>query len=640
MTESNHDRLRRLFDRALELPAAARTTFLDSKCGGDDDLKQRLVAMLAAIEDQNFLAAPTGAHPEAQTSVGAGAAAASATLQEGPGTRIGPYKLLQMIGEGGFGVVFLAEQEKPVARRVALKIIKLGMDTRQVVARFEQERQALAMMDHPNIAKVLDAGATETGRPFFVMDLVKGAPIVEYCDKNKLSIDERLELFAQVCSAVQHAHSKGIIHRDIKPSNVLVGTQDGQPRAKVIDFGIAKATSSKLTDKTLFTEHQQVIGTLQYMSPEQAEGSLDIDTRTDVYSLGVLLYELLTGSTPFDRQTLGDAMFGEIRRMISEVEPPRPSTRLSASFQALASIAAQRRIEPKRLGLLLRGELDWIVMKALEKDRTRRYETASGLALDIRRYLSGEAVVAAPPSRSYRIKKFVRRNRGFVAAVSAVAGALLVGVIAFAWQASIAQRERDTAVSAQAAEAEQRRLADELRVVAERQRTVAEEQRAEALRQQGIAEANARAEAIERKRAEAISRFVTDALQSADPNYGGSQGILVVDAMQQASKLLDEGAFRSDPAVEASLRSVIAEILYRNGRVADALPLARRTLVLFEREHEGDHKDVAMACDLLATIEQELGNLGAAEPLFERSLAMLRRLHPEDHDDVSKALNN
>ena len=439
MPDANHERLRRLFDQAFSLPRPARDELLARECRGDAALHRRLLAMLEAADGERFLGAPTDA----------GAVdiddAASERGDEGPGTRIGPYKLLQQIGEGGFGVVFLAEQETPVVRRVALKVIKLGMDTRQVVARFEQERQALALMDHPHIARVFDAGATATGRPYFVMELVKGAPIVEFSDKHNLSIDERLGLFEQVCSAVQHAHGKGIIHRDIKPSNILVGEQDGRPQAKVIDFGIAKATSQKLTDKTLFTEHQQVIGTLQYMSPEQAEGSLDIDTRTDVYSLGVLLYELLTGSTPFDKKTLGNALLGELHRLIRETDPPRPSTRLEQSRETLASIAAHRRTEPKRLGALLRGDLDWIVMKALEKDRGRRYETASGLATDIRRHLAGETVVAAPPSASYRLRKFVRRNRGPVAAALAIALALLLGAIGFAWQASVATAEAQRA---------------------------------------------------------------------------------------------------------------------------------------------------------------------------------------------------
>lgn len=394
------------------------------------------------------------------------AATISASLREGPGTRIGPYKILQLIGEGGFGSVFMAEQEKPVARKVALKIIKLGMDTRQVIARFEAERQALAMMDHPNIARVLDAGATDAGRPFFVMELVKGEPIIEYCDRHHLNIHARLELFVQVCGAVQHAHTKGIIHRDIKPNNILVSMQDGQPSPKVIDFGIAKATSARLTDKTLFTEHRQFIGTPEYMSPEQADGSMDIDTRTDVYSLGVLLYELLTGTTPFDSVTLRSAAYAEMQRIIREVEPPIPSTRLFRSSDTIAAIAAKRQIEPRKLGLLVRGDLDWIVMKAIDKNRTRRYETANGLAMEIRRHLAGDAVSAAPPGAGYRMRKFIRRNRVMVSAGAAVAGALLIGVAAFAWQAKVARDQRDIAVKAQASEAAQRKTAEEQRMAA------------------------------------------------------------------------------------------------------------------------------------------------------------------------------
>ncbi len=343
---------------AAELAREQRAEYLDAACGGDQGLRAEVESLLKSLDDAGrFLADATignsGADPDAATIAGA-----DVSLREQPGSRIGPYKLLQLIGEGGFGSVFMAEQEKPVSRKVALKIIKLGMDTRQVVARFEQERQALAMMDHPNIARVLDAGATETGRPFFVMELVKGDPIVEYCDKNNLSINDRLELFAQVCNAVQHAHTKGIIHRDIKPSNILVSTQDGRPHTKVIDFGIAKATAAKLTEKTLFTEHRQLIGTPEYMSPEQAEGNLDIDTRTDVYSLGVLLYELLTGTTPFSRKELRSAAYAEIQRIIREVEPPKPSTRLSSSTATIANVAAKRAVEPGRLGVIIRGELD------------------------------------------------------------------------------------------------------------------------------------------------------------------------------------------------------------------------------------------------------------------------------------------
>lgn len=351
---------------------------------------------------------------------------------------IGPYKLLELIGEGGMGTVWMAEQKEPLQRRVAVKVIKAGMDSKQVLARFDAERQALALMDHPNIARVLDAGTTDAGRPYFVMELVKGTPITTYCDYKHLTVRERLELFGDVCRAVQHAHQKGSIHRDLKPSNILVAPFDGKPVVKVIDFGVAKATGQRLTDATLFTGFGAVVGTPEYMSPEQAEtNNQDIDTRSDIYALGVLLYELLTGSTPLTKKRVKEAALLEVLRVIREEEPPRPSTRLS-STEELPSISAQRHTEPAKLTKLVRGELDWIVMKALEKDRNRRYETANGFAMDVQRYLADEAVQACPPSVAYRLRKFARRNKAAIG----VAGMVLFFLILLGSGAGWAVRDR------------------------------------------------------------------------------------------------------------------------------------------------------------------------------------------------------
>jgi len=513
------------------------------------------------------------------------AATIDTLLPEGTGRQLGPYKLLQLIGEGGFGSVFLAEQTEPVKRRVALKVIKLGMDTRQVIARFEQERQALAMMDHPGIAKVLDAGATETGQPYFVMELVDGHPVTEHCDRNNLSITARLELFAQICSAVQHAHTKGIIHRDLKPSNVLVSVHDGQPRVKVIDFGIAKATAGNLTEKTLFTGHRQLIGTPEYMSPEQAEGSMDIDTRTDVYALGVLLYELLTGSTPFDSRRLRSAAFAEIARIIREVDPPSPSSRLSQSADTLVTVAARRRIEPRKLSSILRGELDWIVMKALEKDRQRRYETASGLAMDIRRYLAGEPVSAAPPSTLYRFGKFVRRHKASVAAASLVAAALVVAVVGISWQARVASAQRD--------------------------------------------------------KAERIAEFMADMLQGVEPAVArGRDTTMLKEMMTAAAARIEKGDLARSPEAELRLRATIGNTfrelaLYDEASkmLAPAVPLARSL-------RRGDHAEIAEAMDNLAQLLNDKGDLAAAEPLYREALAMDQRLFPGDAPRVATDLNN
>jgi len=444
-----------IFDAVLALAPGQRSAYLDLACGQDPLLRQRLEKLLRSHEKAGaFLEPPSPVGPQATLVI---------PPSEKPGDTVGRYKIREQIGQGGCGVVYVAEQTEPVRRRVALKVIKLGMDTRIVIARFEAERQALAMMDHPNIAKVLDAGATETGRPYFVMELVRGIPITDYCDQNHLDTKARLELFIQVCHAVQHAHQKGIIHRDLKPSNILVTLHDGVPVPKVIDFGVAKATEARLTDLTVYTGLHQFVGTPAYMSPEQAEMSgLDIDTRSDIYSLGVLLYQLFTGTTPFDPQELLQAGLDQMRRTIREREPLPPSTRLSTMLAAdLTVVAKCHSSEPPKLIHLLRGDLDWIVMKALEKDRTRRFETANALAADVQRFLRDEPVEARPPSRWYQFQKLVRRNKTLFAAGSLIAASLVLGL-----GLSLYLFVKERQALARATEAERRQA--ELRQQAER----------------------------------------------------------------------------------------------------------------------------------------------------------------------------
>ncbi len=598
---ANADRIIELLHEAKARPAGAeRERFLAEACQDDAALKEQIVSLLEADANDGgsdfLMRTPVLRQPILPT--------------EKPGDRIGRYKLLQQIGEGGCGVVYMAEQEEPVRRRVALKVIKLGMDTKQVIARFEAERQALALMDHPNIAKVFDAGATDTGRPYFVMELVRGVRITDYCDQNNLSTEDRLKLFTQVCHAIQHAHQKGIIHRDIKPSNILVTISEpgaaGCP--KVIDFGIAKATNDqRLTDKTVFTAFEQFIGTPAYMSPEQAMmTSLDIDTRTDIYALGVLLYELLTGQTPFDAKELMASGLDAMRRIIREQEPVRPSTRLSTMLAAdLTAVAQHRQAEPARLGALLRGDLDWIVMKALEKERARRYETASGLAADVQRHLSNEPVVARPPNAGYRFQKLVRRNKLAFAAVVAVLLTLLGGVAASTWQAYRATR----------AEREQTRLRKE----AEDEKRIAQ---------------------IEAARSRQVAQFLKDMLEGVGSSVAQGRDTTML------KEILDNTATRvgkdlaSQPEAEADLRSTIGSV-YRNlGEFKKEEAMHREALAIRRKLLGQEHSDIADSLASLGSALYEQQKFAEAEAANREALAMRIKLFGSKHPSVASSLGS
>jgi len=507
-----------------------------------------------------------------------------------PGALIaGKYKLLEELGTGGMGVVYLAEQMEPIQRRVALKIIKLGMDTRQVVARFETERQALAVMDHPNIARVFDAGATETGRPYFVMELARGIPITDYCDRHKLSARERLQLFIGVCQAVQHAHQKGIIHRDLKPSNILVVIQDDRAVPKIIDFGIAKATDHRLAQRTLFTEQGQLIGTPEYMSPEQAEMSgLDVDTRTDIYSLGVILYELLAGALPFDAGKLRSAAFGEIQRIIRETDPPKASTRLSTLKETKAEIAEKRGTDPGSLVKLLRGDLDWITMKAMAKDRTRRYSTASELAAEVERYLRYEPVTAGPPSAAYRLRKYVKRHKLGVAAAAAVLLIILVGTAGTTIGFLRAVRAEKKAVE-------------------------------------------------EATTATRVSDFLVDLFKVSDPSEARGNTITAREILDRGAKKVEE-ELAGQPAIQARLMDTMGQVFQSLGLFDQALPLLKSALEI-RRNTQGDRSlDVASSLQSYGYLLIAKGDYAAAEPLLQEALAVRRRLLGNGHADVASSL--
>ncbi|MDI6450438.1 serine/threonine-protein kinase [Anaerobaca lacustris] len=557
-----------------------RQAYVLEACGDDRRLLADVETLLQYHDSTSFLDAPVF-----DTDGGLD----EPLVTEGPGTVIGRYRLLERIGEGGMAVVYMAEQERPIRRKVALKIIKLGMDTRQVIARFEAERQALAMMDHPSIAKVLDAGATETGRPYFVMELVQGVSITKYCDGNNLSTRERLALFVQVCHAVQHAHQKGIIHRDLKPSNVMVTHHDGKPVPKVIDFGIAKATNQRLTEKTLFTRYAHIIGTPAYMSPEQAELSdVDIDTRSDIYSLGVLLYELLTGTTPFGEEELRKAGYIEMQRVIREQEPAKPSTRIRTATREHRSVGAGPRACPTSGGhggpplREVRGDLDWIVMKSLEKDRARRYETASGLAEDVRRHLEHEPVSAGPPRAWYRTKKSVQRHAMLAVSVVAVGIALLVGLVS-----SMAMYLR------------------------------AERARAET---------------------EAVTAFLTnDLLASVYPERAKGQEVTVRYLLETASTNLD-GKFAGSPLVEAQVRQTLGSTYARMGDYEAAQPHLERVLEIRRERLGREHPATLASLDQLGMLFCNWGRYGQAEPLLVETLAVRRRVLGERHHDTLESM--
>jgi tetratricopeptide (TPR) repeat protein len=604
-------RVQDIFAAVLELiDPAERSAHLDRECGDDHELRQRIEVLLAAHADSAGLpgADPIGTSSHLPTATHFAPAAGSIFA--------GRYKVREKLGEGGMGTVYVADQIEPVQRRIALKVLKTALASDRLLARFDQERQALALMDHPNIAKVLDAGVADSA-PYFVMELIKGVPITKYCDEAKLTPKQRLELFIPVCQAVQHAHQKGIIHRDLKPSNILVGLYDGRPVPKVIDFGVAKATGPKLTDESVYTEVGAIIGTFEYMSPEQAElNNLDIDTRSDVYALGVVLYELLTGTVPHSRKDLQKAGIAEMLRIIKEVEPPKPSTRLSGSG-SLPGIAASRQTEPRKLTLLLRNDLDWIVMKALEKDRSRRYETANGFAMDIQRYLADEPVLAGPPSASYRLRKFAKRNKVHVVAVSLVLATLLVGIAGTTFGLIRARIARDD-------EAEQRRIAQDKKDEAEKQKA-----RAERAWRQALADFQATTD-------EAVEQLIGSKTELGTQERAYLEKTLerwLAFAESQEDDELGHGA-RADAHIRVGhLWSRLGRPVEARAEMANARNLLKR-FVEQRATSPGLQDLLGAAHNNLGNLQHELGELEAARVEYETSRDLSQKLVEQYPDDA------
>jgi serine/threonine protein kinase/tetratricopeptide (TPR) repeat protein len=641
---SDFKRIQSVFQAVAGLPPAERAMVLDRECGDDAELRRRVEALVKAHDDSCELPA---AEPEPT--------ATFVPAVEPGQVFAGRYKLREKLGEGGMGVVFVADQTEPVQRRVALKIIRAGLDTHRLLARFEQERQALALMDHPNIAKVFDAGIVgqafqpdtrierqagtpdlHSGQPYFAMELVKGLPLTKYCDDAKLSPRQRLELFIPVCQAVQHAHQKGIIHRDLKPSNILIGLYDGRPVPKVIDFGVAKATGPRLTEQSIYTEVGSVIGTLEYMSPEQAGlNNLDIDTRSDIYALGVVLYELLTGAVPFSRKELENAGLAEMLRVIKEMEPPKPSTKLSHSGM-LPSVAAHRQMEPHKLTALMRGELDWIVMKALDKDRGRRYETANGFAMDVQRYLAGETVLAAPASTMYRLRKFVRRHRGPVAAAGLLLLTLLGGIAGTTWGLLRAEQQRQLTEAKKQEVVEERDAKD--RALQAEQQARADESRAR--RQAFAALQSMTADVVERKFAQGTVLTEDDRafLRGVIAQYDAFAALKGDDA--------DSRAVRAQGRLRVStMRQKLGELQEAEKDFDQALSIYQQLAADFPARTEYREK-LAGCYNNRGNLLLETGRTQAAEQDYDRALAMQKQLaadfpsQTQFRYDLAKSHNN